>query len=149
MREPRATATDFSTRVDVKHDVRDQVSGVLAHGMRFATRRFHRHATATLARCHEHILANRRGLAIGLKALLGALAFWLAFLIRFDFRHIPPKYMMVLLRALPFAVLLPKTECDWNPSLRVHTNAHIRCRGRGRHRLQAEYNTPPAAPQKG
>jgi len=49
------------------------------------------------------ILANRRGVSVALHLLLGAAAFVLAFLIRFDFTSIPTVYRELMLKALPIS----------------------------------------------
>ena len=52
------------------------------------------------------LLTNRRAVAIALNAALGALAFLLAFLIRFDFQIIPTAQLKILWIGLPIAAVL-------------------------------------------
>jgi FlaA1/EpsC-like NDP-sugar epimerase len=52
------------------------------------------------------LLGNRRAVALALNAALGALAFMLAFLIRFDFQLIPTAQLKLMLIGLPIAAVL-------------------------------------------
>jgi len=49
-------------------------------------------------------VTHRRAISLFLHLLLGAAAFVLAFLVRFDFQPIPPRYLSLMLRALPIVV---------------------------------------------
>ncbi|MBT3192693.1 MAG: hypothetical protein HN341_09085 [Verrucomicrobia bacterium] len=57
-----------------------------------------------MPRVQSIILANRRGISIAVHLALGAIAFILAFMLRFDFAEIPFQYADLLLKALPIAV---------------------------------------------
>jgi FlaA1/EpsC-like NDP-sugar epimerase len=52
-------------------------------------------------RLKAFVLLNRRGISVALHLVLASIAFVLAFLIRFEFRGIPPQYCELMLKALP------------------------------------------------
>ena len=53
------------------------------------------------SRLKAFVMMNRKGVSVALHLLLGATAFMLAFLVRFDFTSVPPQYYELMLKALP------------------------------------------------
>ncbi len=56
------------------------------------------------SRFKTFVLANRRAISLLLHLVLGATAFVLAFLVRFDFSGIPSQFLNLMMMALPLAV---------------------------------------------